>query len=157
MKTKLMTAALIAAMLVPATAVTAQTRELQRDRQEVRQEERQLQQARRHGDRDDVRDQRNDVRDARREYREDWQDHRRNHRQLYQGARFNAPFRYHSFAVGSRLESNYWGPRYRVSNVSRWQLPQANRNQVYVRHYNDLLLINARSGVVQRVYRNFYW
>lgn len=157
MKTKFISAALIAAMLVPATAATAQNRELRRDRQEIRQQERQLEQARRYGDRGDVREQREDVRDARREYREDWREHRRDHRQLYRGSRFDAPFRYRSFAVGSRLDNSYWGPRYRVANVNRWQLPMARRNQAYVRHYNDLLLVNTRNSVVLQVYRGFYW
>lgn len=156
MKHKLIAGAMIAAMLVPSLA-TAQTAELRRDRQEIRQQERDLAQARRHGDRDDVREQREDVRRANREYREDWQEHRRNHRALYRGNRFDAPFRYRSFAVGSRLQNSYWAPRYRVANVNRWNLPPANRHQAYVRHYNDLLLVNARNGVVVRVYRNFYW
>jgi len=157
MKTKLISAAMIAAMLVPATAATAQNRELRRDRQEIRQQERQLEHARHYGDRDDVRDQRDDVRDARREYRQDWQEYRRDHRQLYRGGRFDAPFRYRSFGVGSHLDHRYWSPRYRVNNVSNWRLPVAARNQTYVRHYNDLLLVNSRNGVVVRVYRNFYW
>lgn len=157
MKTKLISAAMIAVMLVPATAATAQNRELRRDRQEIRQQERQLEQARRTGDRGDVREQREDVRDARREYREDWREHRRDHRQLYRAGRFEAPFRYRTFGIGSRLDRGYWAPRYRVSNVNQWRLPYAARNQAYVRHYNDLLLVNTRSGVVARVYRNFYW
>lgn len=157
MKTKLISAAMIAAMLVPATAATAQNRELRRDRQEIRQQERQLERARRYGDREDIRDEREDVRDARREYREDWREYRRDHRELYRGGRFDAPFRYRSFGVGSRLDHSYWSPRYRVSNVNRWRLPVAHRNQAYVRHYNDLLLVNTRNGTVVRVYRNFYW
>ena len=157
MKTKLLSAALLAAVMLPSMASAQSTGELRRDRQDIRQEERDLRQARRTGTPHDVRDERGDVRDARQEYREDWQDHRRNHREDYRGGTFRAPFRYHSFGNGVRISGNYIGPRYQVNNVSRWRLPAAGRGQVYVRHYNDLLLVNQRSGTVARVYRNFYW
>ncbi|KAB2855564.1 MAG: hypothetical protein F9K41_08665, partial [Sphingopyxis terrae] len=66
MKSKILTAGLIAAMMVPAVA-QAQTRELARDRQDIRQEQRDLNHAKRYGDRHDVRDAHRDVRDAKRE------------------------------------------------------------------------------------------
>jgi Ni/Co efflux regulator RcnB len=155
--TKLLTGALIGAMLLPVAASAQSRGELRRDRQEIRQQERQLDRARASGDRRDVREQREDVREARREYREDWQDYRQRNRQLYRGSRFDAPFRYRSFGVGNRIGTPYYGSAYRVNNVQRWRLPLAARNQQYVRHYNDLLLINTRNGTVVRVYRNFYW
>ena len=65
MKSKILTAGLIAAMMVPAMA-QAQTRELARDRQDIRQEQRDLNHAKRYGDRHDVRDAHRDVRDAKR-------------------------------------------------------------------------------------------
>ncbi len=182
MKTKLLTATLIAAMLVPATAATAQNREIRRDNREVREEQRDVReaqrdvrQARRTGDRDDVRDarrdvreERRDVRDARQERREDvrdyrqdrrenWQEYRQRNRQLYRAPRFNAPFRYQRFGAGAAINARYWGNSYRVSNYSRYRLPAPVRYQQYVRHYNDLLLVNTRTGRVVRVYNNFYW
>ena len=54
MKSKILTAGLIAAMMVPAMA-QAQTGELRRDRQDIRQEQRDLNHAKRYGDRGDVR------------------------------------------------------------------------------------------------------
>mgnify|MGYP001169656842 FL=1 len=37
-------------------------------------------------------------------------------------------------------------------------MPKAGRNLAYVRHYNDLLLVNVRTGKVVRVYYNhFRW
>ena len=53
MKSKILTAGLIAAMMVPAMA-QAQTRELARDRQDIRQEQRDLNHAKRYGDRHDA-------------------------------------------------------------------------------------------------------
>ena len=153
MKSKILTAGLIAAMMVPAMA-QAQTRELARDRQDIRQEQRDLNQAKRYGDRHDVRDAHRDVRDAKREYREDKRDWRRDNR--YQNWR--APFSYHRFAVGNSLRSTYYAPTYRLNYDARWGVPKAGRNLAYVRHYNDLLLVNVRSGKVVRVYYNhFRW
>lgn len=175
MKTKFITGLLIATMLVPATAATAQNRELRRDRQEIREEQRELRghrqdlrDARRTGDRDDVRDarrdvreERRDVRDARQEYREDRRDYRQDRRfnQRYGRAapRFSAPFRYQRFGIGTAISPRYWGNSYRVSNHSAYRLPYPGRYQQYVRHYDDLLLVNTRTGRVVRVYNRFYW
>ena len=138
MKTKLLTAGLIAAMMVPVTA-QAQSRHHERDRQEMRNDARGQHNSQRH-------DNRRDVRDAR-----DWRSDNR-----YQN--YRAPFRYQPFRVGVTLRSNYYAPNYRPAWDNRWGVPRANRNQAYVRHYDDLLLVNTRSGKVVRVYRNhFRW
>ena len=154
MKTKFLTAGLIAALMVPGAAL-AQTRgEVRESRQDVREEQRELRQAQRYGDRDDVRDERRDVRNARQELREDRRDWDQESR--YQN--YRAPFRYQQFRVGATLRSNYYAPAYRPSYDSRWGVPRAGRNLTYVRHYNDLLLVNERNGRVVKVYRNhFNW
>lgn len=156
MRTKLMIAAVIAATLTP-MAAQAQTRELQRDRQEVREEQRDVRQAQHYGDRNDVRNERRDVREARQEYREDWRDYRQSNRNAFRGSRFNAPFRYRTFNNGVSIGTSYYAPRYRVNNYSNYRLPHPGRYQTYVRHYNDLLLVNLRTGRVIRAYRGFYW
>lgn len=139
MTKKFLTAGLIAAMMLPAAA-QAQTRELARDRQDIRY-------AQQHGNH-------RDVRDAKRDYREDKRDWRRDHR--YQNWR--APFAYQQFRIGSTLSPNYYGPAYRMNYDARWGLPRAGKNLTYVRHYNDLLLVNTRNGKVVQVYRNhFRW
>ena len=152
-KMKFLTAGLIAAMMVPAVA-QAQTREIRNDRKELREEQRDLRNAQRYGDHRDVRDARHDVRDARKDLRESQRDWRRDTR--YQN--YRAPFKYQSFRVGSTLRSNYYAPSYRPTWDSRWGVPRAGRNLTYVRHYNDLLLVNERNGRVVKVYRNhFNW
>lgn len=139
MTKKFLTAGLIAAMMLP-VAAQAQSRELARDRADIRY-------AQQHGNH-------RDVRDAKREYREDKRDWRRDHR--YQNWR--APFAYQQFRIGSTLRPNYYGPSYRMNYDARWGLPRAGRNLTYVRHYNDLLLVNTRNGKVVQVYRNhFRW
>lgn len=153
MKSKFLTAGLIAAMMVPAMA-QAQTREIRNDRRDVREEQRELRHAQRYGDRDDIREERREYRDARQELRED----RRDWRQDRRYSNYRAPFRYQQFRIGSTLRPNYYAPAYRPSWDNRWGVPRAGRNMTYVRHYNDLLLVNERNGRVVKVYRNhFNW
>ena len=152
-KIKFLTAGLIAAMMIPAAA-QAQTGELRRDRQDIRQDQRDLRNAQRYGDHRDVRDARKDVRDSKREYREDVRDWRRDAR--YQN--YRAPFRYQQFRVGQALRPTYYAPAYRPAWDRRWGVPRAGAGLTYVRHYNDLLLVNTRTGKVVKVYRNeFRW
>ncbi len=171
---KFTTALLLAAVALPAVAApsvaSAQSRqELRRDRQDIRHEQRQLQDAYRRGDRRDIRDERRDVREAHREYREDlrdrdrawgrddWRSHRDRYRSLYARGSWNAPFRYTSFRVGGRIGPSYYGPRYVIADPWRYHLPRAARYQSWVRHYNDVLLIDTRRGVVIRTIPSFYW
>lgn len=156
--------ALIAAVATPAIA-TAQTGELRRDRQDVRQEQRELNRAYRTGDRRDIREERRDVKEARRELREDrrdyrrdeWRDYRRGHRNLYARGNWRAPFAYQSFRPGITIRSGYYAPRYVIADPWRYRLPRPAYNQRWVRHYDDVLLINIRTGRVVNVVRGFYW
>ena len=155
MKSKILIAAIMAASLTP-MAAQAQTREMQRNNQDVREEKRELKDAKRYGTRADVREERRDVREAKQERREDWRDYRESNRRAFQGSRFNAPFRYRTFNNGVSIGSSYYAPRYRVTNYSNYRLPQPGRYQTYVRHYNDVLLVNTRTGRVIQAYRGFY-
>lgn len=162
MKKGLLTAALIAATLSPVAAEAQNYGDRARDRQETRQDRRDDRQESRQDRRDDRRewrqDNRADRREARQDNREDWQRWRDSHRNNYRRGNWRAPFRYRSFNVGVVAPRSYWGPRYYVDNWSHYRLPRpAYRNYRYVRHYDDLLLINVRNGRVIRVYRDFYW
>lgn len=151
MKMKLFNAALMAALLVP-TAASAQTRGIERERSDVREERRELREAQRYGSRADVREERREYRDARRYLRAEKREWQRDRR--YQNWR--APFRQQSFRVGVTLRPTYYAPSYRQNWDSRWGIPRAQRNLTYVRHYDDLLLVNARNGRVIQVYRNHF-
>ncbi|KQT34923.1 hypothetical protein ASG29_01890 [Sphingomonas sp. Leaf412] len=169
---------LILAMLVGATALptmaTAQSwGEVRRDRQDIREERRDLDRAYRNGDRREIRDQREDLRDARREYRDDrrdWQNDRRgnagrndwrgwryDHRAQYARGNWRAPFRYQAFRVGARIQPAYYGGRYAIVRPAEYRLPNAYGNTRWVRHYDDVLLVDWRRGVVLDVIRNFFW
>jgi Ni/Co efflux regulator RcnB len=149
--------ALILATALPATAALAQTSELRRDRQDIRESERDLRHAQTYGDRRDVRDAREDVRDARREHREDWRDYRRDNRHIYSRGNWRAPFRYHRFNEGVRLRPMYYRERYYIVNPGRYRLPPAYGPTRWVRHYDDALLVNVRTGRVVRVINGFFW
>ena len=155
---KLITLSLLAASLVPAAGMAQTSRgELARDRQEVREDRRDLNRAYRYGDRRDVRDARRDYRDSRQEYREDWRDYRRSHASVYHRGNWHAPFRYQRFVVGHRIRPYYYGPRYVIANPGYYRLPPAFGATRWVRHYDDALLIDIRTGIVRDVIRGFYW
>lgn len=163
---------LIAAVAMPTAIVPAiaQSRaELRRDRQDIREEQRDLRRAQRYGDRGDVREAREDLREARQEYREDradrirrwgnddWRGWRNGNRNLYARGNWRAPFRYQTFRTGARIGNPYFASRYWISDPWRYRLPPVNGYQRWVRHYNDVLLVDTRRGTVLRVIRNFYW
>jgi Ni/Co efflux regulator RcnB len=156
MKSKLLIAAATLATLSPVVA-HAQTRELDRDRERVAEERREAREAERYGDRGDIREERREAREAQREYREDWRDYRQRNKNAFRASRFNAPFRYRAFNDGQWAKASYYNSRYYVNNYDSYRLPAPGRNLRYVRHYNDVLLINVRNGNVVRAYRNFFW
>ncbi|MBB5711960.1 RcnB family protein [Sphingomonas xinjiangensis] len=171
---KFITAALLAAVALPtaaapAAASTQSNRELRRDRQDIREERRDLRDAYRRGDARDIRRERRDVRQAHREYREDlrdrdrawgrddWRRYRTNNRAVFARGSWNAPFRYTRFRPGLRIGSPYYGTRYVIADPWRYHLPRAARHQSWVRHYNDVLLVDTRRGTVINVLPGFYW
>lgn len=171
---KLMTTALMAAVAIPSLAVpgvaSAQSyREVQDSRRDLREERRELRQAQRYGDRRDIREERRDVRQAQRELREDrrdyrrawgrndWRDYRGRNRALYARGNWRAPFRYNQWRPGVRIAPTYYGQRYWINDPYRYRLPAARANQRWIRHYDDVVLIDYRRGVVVDVIRGFYF
>ncbi|MGK2908193.1 MAG: RcnB family protein [Sphingobium sp.] len=150
--------ALLAATAIPATASAQSAGEVRRSQRDLREEQRDLRDAQRYGSRRDVREERRDVRDARREVREDWRDYRQSHRETYARGNFRAPFRQQQWRPGARISPNYYGARYYINDPYRYRLPRAGgRDLRYVRHYDDVLLVNTRTGRVVQVYNRFFW
>lgn len=176
---KLILSALMAATVIPGVASAQSYGELRRDRQDIREERRDVREAQRRGDWRRVEGERRDLRDARREYREDlrdarrdrrdwgdrdrrwgrndWQSYRTQNRALYARGNWRAPFRYNTFRPGVRIAPNYYGQRYWINDPWRYRLPPARANARWVRHYNDVILVDYRRGIVLDVIRNFYW
>lgn len=159
MKKTLLTALIVATALptLAPTMAAAQTRELREDRRDVRDAQRDLRDAHRYGDRRDVRDAREDFRDARQEHREDWRDYRSKNRSTYARGNWRAPFAYQRFRTGAQLRPAYYGSRYYIANPGRYRLPPAVGANRWVRHYDDALLVNVRTGRVIQVINGFYW
>lgn len=172
---KTIIAGLLAATLVPVAAQAqispSERRELQRDRQDIRQERRDVNRAYRSGDPREIRQEQRELRGARQEYREDrrdavrdnnwgrndWRQYRNTNRDVYRGYGWRSENRYQSFRPGIRIGVGYYSPRYYINDYSRYRLPRPGYNQRWVRHYNDVLLIDTRRGIVIDVIRNLYW
>jgi Ni/Co efflux regulator RcnB len=140
---KLILTALIAATVMPVAAEAQSWRDRRDDRREYND---------RRDDRRDWRDDRN-----RRWGDNDWRDWRNRNRGVYSRGNWRAPFRYYSFRPGVRIAPMYWGSSYWINDPWRYRLPPVGYGQRWVRHYDDVLLIDTRRGVVLRVLNNFYW
>ncbi len=165
----LITTALLAAVALPAAA-QAQS---YGDRPDVQQDHRDDRGDGRYDHRDDRRDEHRDGRDDHRDYRDDrrddggdrdrqyghddWRGYRDQRRDLYARGNWNAPFRYNAFRPGARIAPAYYGDRFVIADPWRYHLPRARAYTRWVRHYNDVLLVDYRRGYVVDVIRNFYF
>jgi Ni/Co efflux regulator RcnB len=165
----LLTAIAAPALLVPASAMAQSRAELRDDRRDIRDAQQDLRRAQWSGDPRRVHEERRDLREAHREYREDlrdrdrrwaendWRSWRDRNRGLYARGEWRAPFRYYRFQPGARIGTVYYGPRYVIGDPWRYHLPRPGFGQQWVRHYNDVLLVDTRRGTVIRVVPGFYW
>lgn len=166
---KLIIIGLMAATMSPVAVQAQSQREVRQDRREVREEQRELGQAYRRGDPRDIREERRDVREARQELREDredrnrawgrndWRGYRDHNRGIYARGNWRAPFRYNSFRAGVRIAPAFYGPRYFINDPWRYRLPPARFGTHWVRHYDDVILVDTRRGIVLDVIRNFFY
>jgi len=165
---KLIITALMAATILPSAAVAQSAGEVRRSERQLQRERQELREARQFGDRRDIREQRRDVREARQEFREDRRDYRQNWRRddyrgyrqanprLYDRGNWRSDYGYQTFRPGIRVQRGYYQPRYVIADYGRYRLPHPGYNQRWVRHYNDVLLIDTRRGYVIDVIRAFY-
>ena len=58
--------------------------------------------------------------------------------------------------AGLRIAPSYYGTRYVIADPWRYRLPQPGWGRTWVRHYNDVILVDTRRGVVIDVIRGFY-
>lgn len=146
MNKKLIFASLAALALVPSTAMAQSAGELRRDRQEVREERRDVRDARR-----DLKEEKRELRDAKGDYRREARDYDRAHP-------WRAGFRYQQFRPGARIQPVYYGRNYVIADYARFRWDRPGVNQRWVRHYDDALLVNVRTGRVVKVVHNvFRW
>lgn len=159
---------LMAAAVLPSAASAQSRGEVRHDRRELREEKQELRHARRYGDRRDVREERRDVREAREELGEDlrdyrrwnrnnWRDWRTSNRGTFSRGYWRSPYRYQRFQPGWRISSGYYGGHHMIQDPWRYRLPPVRGAYRWVRHYDDVLLVDMRRGMVVDVMRGFFW
>lgn len=93
--------------------------------------------------------------------RYDWQRYRNQYRNHYRAPRYYNPYGYsygyRRFGIGIYLDSLFFGSRYWLSDPWEYRLPPAPYGCRWVRYYDDVLLVDIRSGYVLDVIHDFFW
>ena len=89
----------------------------------------------------------------------DWQDHRRHHRSLFHLGFYYDPFgwNYRPYQIGWRLWPSYYSNRYWISDPWEYRLPYAPPGTVWIRYWDDAVLVDTYTGEVVDVIRDFFW
>jgi hypothetical protein len=119
------------------------------DRQEWREDRREARQDRREWNRD-----------WRRDRRYDWRGYRNYNRYAFRAPTYYAPYRgygYNRFSIGVVLDRLFWGRNYWINDPYQYRLPAAPYGYVWVRYYDDVLLVDTYSGRVVDVIHEFFW
>ena len=103
---------------------------------------------------------RNWSRDWRRDQRYDWQRFRYSNRGLFQGNRYYAPYGwdygYRRFSIGFSLSYLLYDQQYWIDDPYNYRLPPVYGPYRWVCYYDDVLLVDLRSGqVVDAIYDFF--
>jgi Ni/Co efflux regulator RcnB len=90
--------------------------------------------------------------------RYDWRDRRRHHRSLFHLGIFIDPFGwdYQPFSIGYRMWPAYYGNQYWI-DPSLYGLPYPPPGCVWIRYWNDAILVDMYSGTTLDVIPNFFW
>jgi hypothetical protein len=91
--------------------------------------------------------------------RYDWQNHRRHHRSLFHLGFYYDPYGwgYQPFSIGWRLWPSYYSRNYWITDPWMYRLPYAPAGYVWIRYWNDALLVDTWSGQVVDMIPNFFW
>jgi Nickel/cobalt transporter regulator len=91
--------------------------------------------------------------------RYNWHDYRRHHRSLFHFGFYFDPFNwgYQPFSIGSRLWPAYYGNQYWINDPWMYRLPYAPPGYVWIRYWNDAMLVDTYSGTVMDVIPGFFW
>lgn len=93
--------------------------------------------------------------------RYDWYGYRNRYGNVYRAPRYYHPYGsgygYRSFGIGIYLDSLFYSSRYWINDPYSYRLPDAPYGYRWVRYYDDVLLVDMRSGYVVDVIRNFFW
>ena len=92
--------------------------------------------------------------------RYDWHRYRQSNRDIFRLGRYYAPvynYRYSRIGLGFHLGRSFYTDRYWINDPWRYRLPQVYGPYRWVRYYDDVLLVDLRSGQVVDVIYNFFW
>jgi Ni/Co efflux regulator RcnB len=90
--------------------------------------------------------------------RYDWQNHRRHHRSLFHLGFYYDPYGwgYQPYSIGWRLWPSYYSRNYWITDPWMYRLPYAPAGYVWIRYWNDALLVDTWSGQVVDMIPNFF-
>jgi Ni/Co efflux regulator RcnB len=92
--------------------------------------------------------------------RYNWRDHRQSNRHAYRPGRYHGPSHgrgYSRFSIGVNIGSPYYSSNYWINDPWSYRLPSVYGPYRWVRYYDDVLLVDIRSGRVVDVEHNFFW
>lgn len=154
-----LTALAATALTIPAAAPAQSPKELQKDQRTVVKDQRKVRHDLARGDFRKANKHTHDLAGDRKELTDDWIDYRRKHGDVFRRGDYRGPagYRYRGLTVGYRLTPEYYGRSYWVDDFARFRLPAPGPGQRWVRYGNDILLVNTRTGRVERVINRFFW
>jgi len=105
----------------------------------------------------------NDRRDWSRDWRNDrrygWQDYRNSNRRVFRMPRYVAPrygYTYRRWSPGYRIDPWFYGADYWISDPFYYRLPPAYGDYRWVRYYDDVALVDVRTGLIVDIIYSFF-
>ncbi|RYD87682.1 MAG: hypothetical protein EOP61_35075, partial [Sphingomonadales bacterium] len=106
-------------------------------------------------------DQRNDrwSRDWRNDRRYGWQDYRKRNRNIYRQPRYEARhgYSYRRWYPGYRFDSWFYSSSFWINDPWQYRLPPAYGPYRWVRYYDDVVLVDTRSGEIVDIIYDFFF
>ena len=91
--------------------------------------------------------------------RYDWRGYRQSNRDIFRGGRYDAPrgWTYRRYSPGYRIAPFLFAQQYWIDDPYDYRLPPAYGSYRWVRYYDDVLLVDLRSGLVVDAIPNFFF
>jgi len=99
-------------------------------------------------------------RDWRGDTRYDWQGYRGRNDRVFRAPRYYGPrgydVGYRRWTAGYRIQPAYYGQNYWISRPDLYRLPPAYGGYRWVRYYDDVALVDIRSGLIADILYSFF-
>ena len=88
-----------------------------------------------------------------------WHNYRNHHRSHFHLGFYFDPYGwgYQPFSIGWRLWPSYYSSNYWINDPWSYRLPYAPPGYIWVRYWNDALLVDSWTGTVIDVLPGFFW